>query len=128
MKAAYALCEGFVSLRKLEIGIVYKLRRGETFYLAVGRSLLVTVQGGKIRERRSSGGLTKKPTLSVNALLDAWRCSEEMLDQITTHYFAPLAARNVGRRQRNRRRPGSADAELADWVAFRQHKTHPGSA
>lgn len=71
-----------------EIGMVY--RKGETYYLAVGRQLILTGNGGKVRSFECTDRFERAKSVSVAVLCKTWGISTAELDFITRHYLSPL--------------------------------------
>ncbi len=71
-----------------EIGMVY--RKGETYYLAVGRQLILAGSGGKVRSFECTDRFERAKSVSVALLCQTWGISTAELDFITSHYLSPL--------------------------------------
>ncbi len=71
-----------------EIGMVY--RKGEKYFLAVGRQLILTGNDGKVRSFECNDRFERAKSVSVALLCRTWGISTAELDHITRSYLAPL--------------------------------------
>ena len=70
-----------------EIGMVY--RKGENFYLAVGRQRILTGNRGRVKAVDCTDRFERAKSVSVSLLCRAWGISTSELDTITRSYLSP---------------------------------------
>jgi len=108
-----------------EIGVVYRSPSGR-FYLAVDWQLLITFVHDVIVECEcSTSKFSVTRNISVEKLCREWNISQELLDEMSSEFFAPIRSNRAKRRLPDKfssREHYSQDMVNIIWARLRTHR------